>query len=88
MLTVHTSKGLEFPIAYVPFGWDRFDRTDVACAATTAGAADPRRPGPGRTRTLGAAERRAPEDAGETLRLLYVALTGPAARSWCTGPPA
>ncbi len=76
MLTVHTSKGLEFPIAYVPFGWDRYDGTpDLLRCHDTSGRRilDVRgRERRGRADLL-AAHRR--EEAGETLRLLYVALT-------------
>ncbi|NKZ71928.1 AAA family ATPase, partial [Rhodococcus hoagii] len=75
--TVHASKGLEYPIVYVPFGW------------STGRYADPNRlllhdehgrrildiggegsPGYGDRR-----RRRDAEAAGEDLRLLYVALT-------------
>lgn len=75
--TVHASKGLEYPIVYVPFGW------------STGRFADPNRlllhdehgrrildiggegsPGYGDRR-----RRRDTEAAGEDLRLLYVALT-------------
>ncbi|WP_254622871.1 UvrD-helicase domain-containing protein [Rhodococcus sp. W8901] len=75
--TVHASKGLEYPIVYVPFGW------------STGRFADPNRlllhddegrrildiggegsPGYGERR-----RRRDAEAAGEDLRLLYVALT-------------
>lgn len=75
IITIHRSKGLEFPIVYVPFGWDRNVR-------------DPRVPRfhEGAERVLdvggetgdGWAERCAAhraEESGEDLRLLYVALT-------------
>ncbi|MBV9922044.1 MAG: exodeoxyribonuclease V subunit beta, partial [Pseudonocardia sp.] len=75
IITVHRSKGLEFPVVYVPFGWDRNVR-------------DPDMPllhvGTDRVRDVGGetgegfrercAAHRA-EEAGEDLRLFYVALT-------------
>ncbi len=75
IITIHRSKGLEFPVVYVPFAWDRF-------------VPDPTVPllhdGPARVLDVGGetgegwkercAQHRA-EEAGEDLRLLYVALT-------------
>ncbi len=76
VLTVHTSKGLEFPIAYVPFGWDRYDREPelVRCHdAAGRRVLDVRGKGASGRDALLAAHRQ--EEAGETLRLLYVAMT-------------
>ena len=75
IITIHRSKGLEFPVVHVPFAWDRF-------------VPDPTVPllhdGPARVLDVGGetgegwkercAKHRA-EEAGEDLRLLYVALT-------------
>jgi exodeoxyribonuclease V beta subunit len=76
VLTVHTSKGLEFPIAYVPFGWDRYDKTpEIVRCHDTAGrrVLDVRgRQAAGRDALVAAQQA---EDAGESLRLLYVAMT-------------
>ena len=74
IITVHRSKGLEFPVVYVPFGWDRNVRDpDVpllhddarprGCSTSAA------RPATGWTERC--ARHRA-EEAGEDLRLLYV----------------
>ncbi len=75
IITIHRSKGLEFPVVYVPFGWDRNVRDpDVPLLHV----------GTDRVRDVGGesgegfrercAAHRA-EEAGEDLRLLYVALT-------------
>jgi len=77
VITVHRSKGLEFPVVYAPFLWDRFTSTspDPLSLHDPDGA---RVLDVGGTRGEGYAARRAGhqrEDAGESLRLAYVALT-------------
>ena len=77
VITVHSSKGLEFPIVYVPFGWDRFAgdnpdplrlHDDEGNRLLYVGGADGPDYAPCR-------DRHQAEEFGEDLRLLYVALT-------------
>ncbi len=77
VMTVHVSKGLEFPVVHVPFGWDRWvprdpevlrlhdgDGARVLHVGGTAAGDYPR-----------ARAQHDAEEFGEDLRLLYVALT-------------
>jgi exodeoxyribonuclease V beta subunit len=77
IMTVHVSKGLEFPVVYVPFGWDRWMpddpqvlrlHDDQGRRVLDVGGSD----GPGYAE---ARARHEAEESGEDLRLLYVALT-------------
>jgi exodeoxyribonuclease V beta subunit len=80
VVTIHRSKGLQFPVVYVPYGWDLYlppverpryhdasgDRVlDVGCGL---GGSDPAAFHEG-------VVRHRLEEAGEQLRLLYVAVT-------------
>lgn len=77
VLTIHKCKGLEYPVVYVPFGWDRWvsDEPRVVThhdehgqrVRAVGGDTDPA------WRDHVAAAR--DEEDGEDLRLLYVALT-------------
>ncbi|MBO3084715.1 UvrD-helicase domain-containing protein [Cellulomonas fengjieae] len=76
VITVHASKGLQFPVVLVPFLWDRFtwdvpttigyDRDDTRLLHVGGKGS----PGYDEARAAGAAA-----DDGEGLRLAYVALT-------------
>ncbi|SCX55074.1 exodeoxyribonuclease V beta subunit [Klenkia marina] len=77
VMTVHVSKGLEFPVVHVPFGWDRWvpRSPEVLRLHDADGARVLHVGGP---RSADHAQARAQHDAeefGEDLRLLYVALT-------------
>ena len=77
VITVHTSKGLEFPVVMVPFAWDLFSRRDP----TTAVYHDEH---DHRVRDVGGsgspdwaahARKHKQEEEDDELRLTYVALT-------------
>ncbi len=77
VMTVHVSKGLEFPVVYVPFGWDRWmpDTPAVLRLHDDEGRRVLDVGGPGSTGYAESFRRHAAEESGEDLRLLYVALT-------------
>ncbi len=77
VITVHRSKGLEFPVVYVPFLWDKFVRTnpDPLHLHDPSGARVLDVGGAGGDGYAARAAVHLSEEAGESLRLAYVALT-------------
>jgi exodeoxyribonuclease V beta subunit len=76
IVTIHASKGLEFPIVYLPFSWDGWKPSSPASLLLHENGQRIRDvggpAGPGYTNRKTQHRR---EEAGEDLRLLYVALT-------------
>jgi exodeoxyribonuclease V beta subunit len=77
IMTVHVSKGLEFPVVHVPFAWDRWvpDEPQVLRLHDDLGHRVLDVGGPGGAGYAPARARHEAEESGEDLRLLYVALT-------------
>ena len=77
VVTIHGAKGLQFPVVYVPYGWDRYVpenpdplrlHADGGTRLLDVGGKD----GPG---YLERRDAHLAEELGEDLRLLYVAMT-------------
>jgi exodeoxyribonuclease V beta subunit len=76
ILTVHSSKGLEYPVVFLPFGWDRFvGKPDLLRLHDDTGARVLDVGGPTGPQFREACRRHRSEEDGEDLRLMYVALT-------------
>lgn len=75
IVTVHGSKGLQYPVVYLPFGYDNYARpVEIALYHDEHGARTIDVSGSGAHWAAHCAAHRAEED-GEELRKLYVALT-------------
>ncbi|MBZ8141532.1 exodeoxyribonuclease V subunit beta [Rubrivivax gelatinosus] len=77
IVTIHKSKGLEYPVVFCPFVWDGHPGGGAGGEGQELHDADGRQLwvfGDAET-DPGAADRAAVEQAAETLRLIYVALT-------------
>ncbi len=76
VVTVHRSKGLEFPIVLVPFAWDRHvGKSEHPRFHTEGGQRSLDVGGSSGPDFADHCARNAAEESGEDLRLLYVALT-------------
>ena len=93
VMTIHSSKGLEFPVVHVPFAWDlksweieqpRYHDADGRRVLDISGRADGYDP----TLFNEGARLSEQEEAAEQLRLLYVALTRARSRSVLWWAPA
>ena len=76
LVTIHGSKGLQYPVVYLPTLWDKYagKEPDIPLFHDDAGRRCRDVGGPSRFHRDAVARHRR-EDAGESLRLLYVALT-------------
>jgi exodeoxyribonuclease V beta subunit len=76
ILTVHGSKGLEYPVVFLPFGWDRFvGKPDLLRLHDDTGARVLDVGGDTGPQFREADRRHRAQEDGEDLRLMYVALT-------------
>ena len=75
LVTIHGSKGLQYPVVYLPTLWDRYKRDpEIPLFHDDQGQRCRDVGGPSRFHRQ-ALDRFWAEDAGESLRLLYVAMT-------------
>lgn len=76
VVTVHTSKGLEFPVVLVPFAWNQWSNRDVPTAVFHDGGRRVRDVGgPGSPDWGAHVAQHTREEVDDELRLTYVALT-------------
>ncbi len=79
LVTIHGSKGLQYPVVYLPTLWDRFPQKPQVPLFHSPDEPDRGRRcidvGGGGPAWSGNLARAMAEDAGESLRLLYVAMT-------------